>query len=69
MTSANLSGEPIVTSNQEARERLNKVADVFLLHNRSIVTRCDDSVLALQAASPCSTAARVALCPTRCHWR
>jgi hydrogenase maturation protein HypF len=52
MTSANLSGEPIVTSNQEARERLNKVADVFLLHNRSIVTRCDDSVLALQAASP-----------------
>jgi hydrogenase maturation protein HypF len=68
MTSANLSGEPIVTSNQEARERLNKVADVFLLHNRSIVTRCDDSVLAVQAASPCSTAVRVALCPTRCRW-
>jgi hydrogenase maturation protein HypF len=52
MTSANLSGEPIVTSNQEARERLNKVADVFLLHNRSIVTRCDDSVLALQGGQP-----------------
>ena len=52
MTSANLSGEPIVTSNQEARERLNQVADVFLLHNRSIVTRCDDSVLALQGGQP-----------------
>lgn len=52
MTSANLSGEPIVTSNQEARERLNKVADVFLLHNRSIVTRCDDSVMALQGGQP-----------------
>ncbi|NDV14053.1 carbamoyltransferase HypF [Crenobacter caeni] len=47
MTSANPSGEPIVTNNQEARERLNQVADVFLLHNRNIVVRCDDSVLAL----------------------
>ena len=52
MTSANLSGEPIVITNQEARERLNKVADVFLLHNRNIVTRCDDSVLAIQGREP-----------------
>lgn len=52
MSSANLSGEPIVTGNQEARERLNQVADVFLLHNRAIVTRCDDSVVSLQRRRP-----------------
>ncbi|QOZ83367.1 MULTISPECIES: carbamoyltransferase HypF [Chromobacterium] len=52
MSSANLSGEPIVTGNQEARERLNQVADVFLLHNRAIVTRCDDSVVSLERRRP-----------------
>lgn len=52
MTSANPSGEPIVISNREARERLNQLADVFLLHNRNIVARCDDSVLVQDGKQP-----------------
>ena len=44
MTSGNLSEEPIATTNQEARQRLAVLADAFLMHNRSIQTRCDDSV-------------------------
>jgi hydrogenase maturation protein HypF len=45
MTSGNLSEEPIAYTNDEARERLNSLADAFLLHNRDIRTRCDDSVV------------------------
>ncbi len=45
MTSGNLSEEPIVVANQEARERLHGVADWFLLHNRDIYMRTDDSVV------------------------
>ncbi len=45
MTSGNLSEEPIVTSNADALERLNGMADWFLLHNRDIATRVDDSVV------------------------
>jgi hydrogenase maturation protein HypF len=44
MTSGNLSEEPIVVSNQEAMQQLGGVADWFLLHNRDIFTRVDDSV-------------------------
>ena len=44
MTSGNLSEEPIVTSNQEAWERLRGVADWFVFHNRDIYMRADDSV-------------------------
>jgi hydrogenase maturation protein HypF len=44
-TSANLSNEPIVRTNAEAKKRLGQIADRFLLHNREIVTRCDDSVI------------------------
>ena len=45
MTSGNLSEEPIVTSNEEALERLRPLADWFLLHNRDIYMRADDSVV------------------------
>lgn len=44
MTSGNLSEEPIAIGNDEARERLGGLADAFLVHNREIHTRCDDSV-------------------------
>lgn len=45
MTSGNLSEEPIVTDNQDALERLSSIADAFLLHNRGIYMRVDDSVV------------------------
>ncbi len=44
MTSANVSDEPIVYNNKEALKRLSKIADFFLMHNRDIYRRCDDSV-------------------------
>ena len=44
MTSGNLSGRPICISNESALDQLNGIADFFLLHNREILTRVDDSV-------------------------
>ncbi|MEW6520386.1 MAG: carbamoyltransferase HypF [Thermodesulfobacteriota bacterium] len=44
MTSGNRSDEPICTANGEAIDKLAGIADFFLLHNRDIVTRADDSV-------------------------
>jgi len=45
MTSANPSNEPMVTENEEALKKLGNVVDYFLLHNRLIAQRCDDSVV------------------------
>jgi hydrogenase maturation protein HypF len=45
MTSANLSEEPIAIDNQEALTRLGNIADCFLVHNREILIRSDDSVV------------------------
>ena len=56
MTSANPHGEPLVIANDEALERLagsdGKIADAFLMHNRDIVIRCDDSVVRATKGGP-----------------
>jgi len=52
MTSANLSEEPIAIENEEARARLGSIADAFLMHNREILQRCDDSVSAIVDGAP-----------------
>ena len=44
MTSANLSDTPILYQNEESLAALRGIADGFLLHNRDIQTRCDDSL-------------------------
>lgn len=45
MTSGNLSDEPIAYRDQDAQMRLGEIADYFLIHNRTIQHRCDDSVI------------------------
>jgi hydrogenase maturation factor HypF (carbamoyltransferase family) len=52
MTSANLSEEPIAIDNDEALARLGQIADAFLMHDREILQRCDDSVMALVDGAP-----------------
>jgi hydrogenase maturation protein HypF len=53
MTSANLSEEPIAYEDSDARSRLVDMADGFLMHNRPIHMRVDDSVVrSLPSAHP-----------------
>jgi hydrogenase maturation protein HypF len=48
MTSGNLSEEPIARDNDEALRRLSGIADYFLIHNRDIYSRYDDSVAVVE---------------------
>jgi hydrogenase maturation protein HypF len=43
-TSANISDDPLIIDNDEAMAKLKGIADYFLMHNRQIYNRCDDSV-------------------------
>lgn len=52
MTSANLSDEPICRGNREATDRLAGIADRFVLHNRDVVRRVDDSVVRSTESGP-----------------
>jgi hydrogenase maturation protein HypF len=51
MTSGNLSEEPIARDNDEALRRLSGIADYFLIHNRDIYSRYDDSVAIMERGS------------------
>ncbi len=52
MTSGNLSGEPQVIGNDEARAKLVAFADLLVMHDREIARRLDDSVERITAAGP-----------------
>ncbi|MBE9528629.1 MAG: carbamoyltransferase HypF [Proteobacteria bacterium] len=52
MTSGNRSDEPIAIDNDEAKERLSGIADLFLFHDRSIHLRVDDSIMRINDGRP-----------------
>jgi len=52
MTSANFPGRPMLIENERILAELFGVADAFLLHERRIVARCDDSVVRIAAGAP-----------------
>jgi hydrogenase maturation protein HypF len=52
MTSANLTDEPMVHINDDALERLGGIADFFLVHDRPILSRTDDSIVRVAAGAP-----------------
>jgi hydrogenase maturation protein HypF len=52
LTSGNVAGEPQCIDNAEAKARLGGIADYFLLHNRDIARRVDDSLVRVMAGAP-----------------
>lgn len=52
VTSANLSGEPLLVDNDAAHECLSDIADLIVTHDRPIATPADDSVMAVIAGAP-----------------
>ena len=52
MTSANQVDEPISISNREPQSRLRGIVDYFLVHNRDILVRCDDSIAFVIGGKP-----------------
>ena len=55
MTSGNRPGLPMVTTNETAFKELHGLADYYLLHNRKIINRSDDSVLRVIKGKPAFT--------------
>jgi hydrogenase maturation protein HypF len=52
MTSGNISDEPLIYKNQQALERLAYIADAFLMHDREIYRRVDDSIVHFVDSQP-----------------
>ncbi|MGQ9778844.1 MAG: carbamoyltransferase HypF [Bacillota bacterium] len=52
MTSGNIEGEAICRDEEEARRDLSPLTPYFLLHDREIVNRCDDSLVAVTGGRP-----------------
>ncbi|MES0812147.1 carbamoyltransferase HypF [Roseibium sp. SCPC15] len=67
LTSGNLSESPQETVNDQARRRLKVIVDGFLLHDREIVNRLDDSVLRLDGSGPTVLRRARGLAPAPIH--
>ncbi len=52
LTRANVAGEPLVCDDDQALDRLAGIADAFLIHDRRIAVRADDSVVTVAAGRP-----------------
>ena len=52
MTSGNYPGKPISTDNKQILKELRNIADFYLMHNRTIINRCDDSVIKVVEGVP-----------------
>ena len=64
MTSANIGGEPLVASREEADRRLGDIADMVVHHDREIAARCDDSVVRIIDGGPAYLRRARGACPS-----